>query len=180
MAVEIVQPDALLTQINQSGAISTIQDDPDSPDGSWMTAIDDTLDSEFRVSFTDPTGAPRPGPNLQTIRVHCRRVPSSGGNNPQLTVDLYEAGTFVRAVISNVGITNLTGQTEEGLWNSSEVVDVNDVEFRFFADTVPGGPPTRRQLDFAAVEWVATLVAETPGVLAIQHRRRINLPLIAR
>lgn len=38
MPTERLAPDAILTQTNLTGALSAIQDDPDSPDANWLTA----------------------------------------------------------------------------------------------------------------------------------------------
>jgi hypothetical protein len=40
---ESLSPDALLVQTNLSGTVSNIQDDPDSPDANWLTAIDEKI-----------------------------------------------------------------------------------------------------------------------------------------
>jgi len=45
-------PDAILTQTNISGAVTDIDDDPDSPDANWMTGSGAVT---LRVSFPAPT-----------------------------------------------------------------------------------------------------------------------------
>lgn len=56
-AAERLSPDASLTQTNLTGALSVIQDDPDTPDANWMTSAGAVV---LRVSF------PTPGANLVT------------------------------------------------------------------------------------------------------------------
>lgn len=48
---ERLSPDASLTQTNLTGALSVIQDDPDTPDANWMTSAGAVV---LRVSFPSP------------------------------------------------------------------------------------------------------------------------------
>jgi hypothetical protein len=66
---EIKYPDAALVQTNLTGALSTVQDDPDNPDVNWMTSAGAI---ELRVSFPSPTGTPIAGAKLQTFRIRVR------------------------------------------------------------------------------------------------------------
>ena len=61
-------PDAILTQTNLTGSISTVQDDPDSADGTWMTGGGAVV---LRVSFPTPYSNLLPG-YTQTFKIRAR------------------------------------------------------------------------------------------------------------
>lgn len=65
-----VVPDAILTQTNLAGALSTITDDPDSADASWMTGAGGT--EVLRVSFASPPNTLALGAGRQEFRVRVR------------------------------------------------------------------------------------------------------------
>lgn len=65
--VQRLAPDAVLTQTNLTGALSDIQDDPDTPDANWMTEAGALV---LRVSFPTPSGGKLVG--TQEIRVRVR------------------------------------------------------------------------------------------------------------
>lgn len=65
--VQRLAPDAVLTQTNLTGALSDIQDDPDTPDANWMTEAGALV---LRVSFPTPAGGKLVG--TQEIRVRVR------------------------------------------------------------------------------------------------------------
>ena len=59
MSTERQSPDVLLVQTNLAGAVTAIQDDPDSPDGSWLTAANNVT-TTASVSFGTPSPTPTP------------------------------------------------------------------------------------------------------------------------
>jgi hypothetical protein len=61
-------PDALLTQTNLTGALSTIQEDPDAPSATWMTGTGAIV---LRVSFPSPPSNLVSG-NRQEFRLYVR------------------------------------------------------------------------------------------------------------
>lgn len=65
-------PDAVLAQTGLSGAVGTITDDPELPDGTDMTSTGGAVD--LRTSFGSPGGTLLPGAGLQKIRVYARSV----------------------------------------------------------------------------------------------------------
>lgn len=67
-------PDAILVQTAQSGAVSLIQDDPDSPDANWLTGTSATA-AELRVSFPTPDSTLLTGDFKQEFRVRIRPRP---------------------------------------------------------------------------------------------------------
>lgn len=66
----LLPPDAILEQANLTGALSTITDDPDAPDGTYMTAGAGA--DVLRVSFPTPAGTLLTG-TYQEFRVLVRR-----------------------------------------------------------------------------------------------------------
>lgn len=65
---EWFSPDAVLSQTNISGAVAVIQDDPDTPDESWMAGTGAIV---LRVSFPTPPADLIPGV-VQKFRVRVR------------------------------------------------------------------------------------------------------------
>lgn len=65
---QTLNPDAVLTQTNLTGAVTDIDEDPDSPDASWMTGGGAVV---LRVSFPTPTTDLVPG-FPQEFRIRAR------------------------------------------------------------------------------------------------------------
>ena len=117
-------PDAITTQTNLTGVVGNIQDDPDSPDGNWLTVSDETQDTVLLATFPTPELTLY---STQTFKVLLRKT--VGDNNPTATIQLYENGGLVRAG-SPISITSLTGQVETFEWDASEVSNPANVEIR--------------------------------------------------
>lgn len=96
-------PDTLAVQTNLTGAVTDIDDDPDSPDGLWLTA---SGSSTARVTFPTPTGSPTVGAGLQNFRVLLRKNATgpSGGGTEAVTPDavLTSSGLDVSGGISYI------------------------------------------------------------------------------
>lgn len=150
MAQEREAPDAILEIANLQGSVTDIQDDPDSPDGNWLTAIANNVDSIVRVSFPTPSGNPKVGANLQEFRALVRKYGGTG--TPTARIELYENGVLLRAGAD----INITGPTVIAfLWNANEIgtPDGSLVECRVFGDSVGGAPAVRATIEVGAVEW---------------------------
>lgn len=61
-------PDAILTATNIAGAVTDIDEDPDSPDANWMVGSGAVV---LRVSFPTPAANLKPG-HLQEFRIRVR------------------------------------------------------------------------------------------------------------
>lgn len=158
MASERQAPDTLAAQTNLSGAVAAVQDDPDSPDGSWLTATDVGADTEARVTFPTPTGNPTAGAALQEFRVQVRRTNTGGSNGtPTVAIELYEDGVLVASLASGVGVTSTTGEVVSATWDASSLstADGSAVECRVFGTNTGGNPSKRRTVEVGAVEWNA-------------------------
>lgn len=79
MSQQRLAPDAILELTNLTpNTVAYIQDDPDSPDGNWLTYVTNNVDTVCRVSFPTPTGNPTVGADLQNFRVLVRKNPGTG------------------------------------------------------------------------------------------------------
>jgi len=150
MATERKAPDVLIVQTNLNGVVADIQDDPDSPDGAWLTAISNNANSICRVSFPTPTGAPNIGADLQEFRALVRKFGGTG--TPTARVELYENGILIRAG-SDIDIT--TDTVLAFTWNANELgtPDGSLVECRIYGTKAGGAPAKRATIEVGAVEW---------------------------
>ena len=157
MAQERLAPDALLEQTNLSGTVADIDDDPDSPDGAWLTAPGSNNNTTARVSFPLPSGVPTIGTGLQEFRVLVRKTNHS--TNPTCDVELYESGVLVATLINDQAISSTSGVVLSGAWNANLLTgsDGGNVECRV-TGTVGGG-----SLEVGAVEWNAEIDTAAPS-----------------
>ena len=152
MATERLAPDAILASSGLSGVVGAIQDDPDSPDGSWLTAPGSNTETEVRVSFPSPSGNPTQGTGLQEIRVLVRKTAQS--TNPTATVELWEGGSLV-STLASTGVGSTTGVVLSGVWDATALgtADGSGVEVRVVGATGGGNPGNRASLEVGAIEW---------------------------
>jgi len=163
MATERQSPDALLQQDNLSGAITAIQDDPDSPDANWLTYITNNVDTVCRVSFPTPTGNPTVGADLQQFKIWVRKQP--GTDTPTVRIELYENGVSKAVILADTSVTSSAGQLFSATWNANLLGTANGslVECYIYGTAVGGAPATRCTVEIGAVEWNVTYdVGVTP------------------
>jgi hypothetical protein len=169
MASERIAPDALLVATTLSGSVSAIQDDPDSPDASWLVYDGATNgNSDCRVSFPTPANPPSTGAGLQEFRAQLRKN-ASGGNSTTWSLALWENGAQV-AVLATGTTTALApnGEVVTGAFDASLLgtSDGSLVECRL--EQTGGGSSgsggNRRRIEIGAIEWNAeTAVAGRTG-----------------
>jgi hypothetical protein len=70
LALIAIPPDAILTQTGFTGAVGSIDEDPDAADGSWVTSTGPN--TVLRVSFGSPPGDLSTGAGLQEFRILVR------------------------------------------------------------------------------------------------------------
>lgn len=157
--VERIAPSSISASTNLSGAVSAVQDDPDSPDGSWITAVSTTVLAEIKVAMGDPSRVLRAGVGLQEIRTLVRRNGGAGGT-PSYQVSLWNAGValFVFPVVTIAA--NTTGEVVQSfLWDASDggggVLSGTAVEVRIAQQSLGGTGGNRASLDVGAIEWNA-------------------------
>lgn len=166
MAAERLAPDALLEQLNLSGSVTDVDDDPDSPDGAWLVHDGGNGNTICRVSFPSPTGNPTTGSGLQEFRVQIRKN-SSGGNATPWSLQLWEAGVQV-AELATGTVTTTTGEVVSGTWDASSLsgVDGAGVECRLEQTNggASGSGANRRRIEVGAVEWNAEYSESLPAI----------------
>ena len=155
MATERLAPDALLTQTGLTGTLAAIDEDPDSPDASWLTTSNNTS-TVCRVSFPTPTGAPTAGVDGQEFRVLLRKTNHS--TNPTYTVDLYENGSLVTNLVGATTLSSTTGVVVSAPWNAASLGTANGSLVEVQVTGTPGGgsPGNRASVEVGAVEWNVT------------------------
>lgn len=150
-------PDVLIAQDNLTGTVTDIQDDPDSPDTNWLTAISNNVNTVCHVSFPTPTGNPTTGAGLQEFKIWVRKdaVGGVGAGIPTVMIDLYENGSFVANIMAASNVTYSTGQLFSGTWDANLLTnaDGSAVECYIFGDAVGGAPNNRVTVGVGAVEW---------------------------
>lgn len=155
MANETKAPDGLLDQTNLSGALTDIDDDPDSPDGLWLTASSNNANSICRVSFPTPTGNPTTGAGLQNFKWWARLTPN--GTACTYNVYLYENGTVLNggAAIATGSLTSTSGQLITATWDATLLgtADGSLVEAQLEVVKSGGAPGARTTGEVGAVEW---------------------------
>lgn len=155
---EDVTPDSLITQTGLTGAVTLIDDDPDSPDGDtnwtgdngWMTST--ASNSVLVVSMTDPTngGDIDDTTDAQVIKVFLRKD-ATGGGDPTFTLAVYDGATLHETLATDVSVTT-AGTLFSYNWTSSGLSSPNNVRVSLTC-TKGGGGPNERNIEVDAVRW---------------------------
>ena len=159
MSTERQGPDALITQTNLSGVVNAIQDDPNSPDDTWLVPIDNGVDTICRVSFPTPTGNPTQGAGLQQFQIWVKRVSSNTPKTPTVRIELRETGggAALATPLANTNVTNDTGILLGGTWNANLLAnaDGSAVECYIYGTAATAGA-NKSTIGVGAVEWNVT------------------------
>jgi len=154
-------PDAILaiTNLTPTDNVTYIQDDPDSPDGNWLTYIDANTDTICRVSFPTPSGNPTEGADLQEFKIWVRKQPLDP-KIPQVRIELYEDGVSLATILADTDVTSETGQLFSATWNANLLgtADGSLVECYIY-----GGASAKNTVEVGAVEWNVDYTP--PGIL---------------
>lgn len=98
MTNERKSPDGeTFTLLELSGAYTDVDDDPDSPDGNWLIASGNNVNTEVLASFPTPTGNPTVGADLQEFRALVRQFDEGQSGTPTARIELWENGGLIRA-----------------------------------------------------------------------------------
>jgi len=149
---ENLAPDALLDQTGLTGAVTAIDEDPDSPDGDWLTAPGSNTNTVCRTSFPTPTGTLVTGAGEQTFKAWVRKTNHS--TNPTCVVQLYENGSLISTVVASTTISSTTGQMLTGTWDATGRTAAN-IECRVAGTVGGGGAGNRASVEVGAIRWVA-------------------------
>jgi len=162
MAAERHAPDALLDQTGLTGALTAIDEDPDSDGGDWLTTSNNTA-TVCRTSFPTPTAAPTDGVDLQEFRCLVRKTDHS--TDPDVRVELYENGSLVSTPIADQALSSTTGVVLSAKWDSVSLGtgDGSLVEVRVVGTPGGGSPGNRASVEVGAVEWNAEVTAAAAG-----------------
>jgi len=163
MANERLAPDSILASSNLSGSVADIDDDPDSPDASWLTTTEGGA-SDLRTSFPTPSSDSAVGADLQENRWQVRKN-AAGGNDPAYSAELWENGALVSTLASGLTVSSTAGIIGSATWNASLLAAANgsNVELRLVqTGGHTGNPNNRRYLEIGAVEWNAEV--QEPGI----------------
>jgi hypothetical protein len=120
-STERLPPDAIITQTNLTGAVTDIDDDPDSPDANWLTASGASV---LRTSFGTPAGTPG-GLNAQNFRI-LRRKSGTGvttGEETLFPTALEASANYTGAAIGDFDDDPDT-TTDYGNWDGNGNTDV--------------------------------------------------------
>ena len=168
MAAERLAPDAILSLTGGSGSVTSIDEDPDSPDANWVLVTNNNTDLDLRVSFPSPSGNLASGADLQNFRWQVRKNSTSGTGTPTTRAELWENGALVRAGGEN-NVTSTTGQVFQFLFNATELANANGslVECRVYSTRSGGSPSVRAAVDVGAVEWNADVAQSFSGTGAV-------------
>lgn len=155
MTTERLAPDAILVQTGLTGVLSAIQDDPDSPNGSWLTTSSNTS-TDLRVSFPTPSGSLTTGAGLQGIRVLVRKTGQS--TNPTVVVELWQSGSLVSTLVASTTVSSTTGVVLAGSFDASSLSDPTGAGVEVRVNGTPGGgsPSNRASVEVGAIEWNTT------------------------
>lgn len=143
---ESLAPNSDVSQTNATGGFGNIDDDPDSPDGSEITATGGGA-TETIHGFAAPSGNPVAGADLQTFRVYVNHTPSGAIT---LTIKLREGGSD----LGTIGSPSISADgVVEATWDAADLTDPSgaDVEIGLSWTNSFGS------LAIGAVEWVAAV-----------------------
>lgn len=153
MAAERQSPDVILAMTELTGVVGDIQDDPDSPDGNWLVATGNNVNTNVRTSFPTPSGSPIIGADLQEFRVLVRQFDEGQTGVPTARIELWEGGILIRAG-ADADVPQ-GGVVLSFTWNASELSTANGslVECKIVGTKAGGSPSKRNTVDIGAVEW---------------------------
>lgn len=156
MATERQAPDTIAAQTELSGAVTDIDDDPDAPDGLWLTASGNNVDTDVRVTFPTPDGSPTFGADLQEFRAQVRQFDEDQTGIPGARIELWENGALVRAG-SDESVKD-GGVVVSFTWNTNELAtaDGSLVECKVVGTKTGGATGDRNTVEVGAVEWNAS------------------------
>lgn len=154
MATERLSPDGeTFTLSGLTGVYTDVQDDPDNPDGNWLTASGNNVNISCLASLPTPTGNPTVGADLQEFRVLFRQYDEGQTGTPEGQISLYQGGVLIRAgaliEIPDGGIVlSLT-------WNANEISNPDGSAVECYCNgKKSGGSPTKRNTcEIGAIEW---------------------------
>ena len=140
------------TLLELTGAYTDVDDDPDSPDGLWLAASGNNINTSVLASFPTPSGNPTTGAGLQNFRALVREFDLGQTGTPKARIDLYENGGLLASgtLVDVVGSTIITLA-----WDASLLTNANGsgVEAFVFGKKSGGSSTARNSVEPGAIEW---------------------------
>lgn len=156
MATETLSPESIGQQLNLTGSVTDIQDDPDSPDANWML-WDGSGNIICRVLMPTPSGNPTTGAGLQEYRILIRNV-AIGVNSTSWALQLYENNSQLSELATGSDPAE-AGEVVVGTWDATLLTtpDGSLVEMRLIQTAgATGNPGNQKGIDVGAMEWNVT------------------------
>jgi hypothetical protein len=158
----IYAPNALEVQTNLTGSLTDIDENVDSPDGSWLTAPTN-VSTTCRVGFETPAYALTVGAGLQEFRAWVRWNSSRAAT---ATIELWENGSQISA--SNSFTIDTAGEMINYTWNASVISNPANVQCVIQGTPAGSGPGGQRSsVEIGAVQWDA--VIDGPDVKTLDN-----------
>lgn len=172
MALETLAPDALLELTGLSGVLSSVTDDPDAPDGNWITATGNNTPGALRVGFATPSNPLTSGAGLQEFKIWVRQFDTGQTGDPTVRIELWEAGSLI-TIGPEVSVTG-SGQLISFLWDGSLITNGADVEVKIVTTGSGGSPGKRNTVDIGAIE----LNADTSSLASVTQTLDLRFDLV--
>lgn len=146
-----IQPTAVESSTNYAGSATVAN--VESEDANWAIADGNNVNTDIQVSYPTPALPLTIGAGLQLLRIECRQFDEGQGGDPDVRVELWEAGSLVRAgsavpVTGGAQIVNFT-------FNANELSDTTgaDLECKVFGLRSGGSPTNRNSVDIGAIRF---------------------------
>lgn len=159
---ETLKPNAIVTSTNTSSAVSTIQDNPSSPDTTFMTPTTSGTSMMVEVNFPLPANNLVTGSGLQTFNVYAKRDNTNG--TPSYTIALYDNGTQL-AISGSNSVSSTTGSVTSYTWDAGLLSNVNGstVQCRVTTTAYSSGSK-KTNVDIGYISWVTTEISSVATV----------------
>lgn len=122
------------SNVNLTGTVSAVDDDPENPDGSWITADSDNTETDANFQWGDFTSVGRdffvhpitPSENMHVYRAYLRRTDNVLANDdiPNIEVFFREGSGTTRDSGGLRNVSSDTGELETFYWHASNFSDL--------------------------------------------------------
>jgi hypothetical protein len=131
-------PDAIVARSNLDtiSPVTELWNPPATNDGFWIGAVDPTVATDLRVSFYD-LAIPPATSNRIKFQVEVRKTAVVGAASPTVTLELWEAGSFVATLASGVAVTSTTSQVIEAMMDPGLLADPSGADVQLRVRGVP-------------------------------------------
>jgi len=138
--IRLGAPEEITTKTGYTGLVGDLREDPATPANNWVTQNNTgATDGVLHLNFPTPLAALDESANAQAFNLYVRKQGASGDPHPLLDVALYEHGSLVGALATDVEVSHLTGTLLSYPWSASSLLDTSGegVELRLTATRPP-------------------------------------------